>query len=140
MRLITAEIKHTNLKELLNIRTNAVSLQTKLQKLKSDGNPHIDARDSLVAESVKTVDYGRIDELKSFLEHQQFLLKLLTDKNSFIRRRIINKTIPFLNARLNEYTTALGLPHIVKFDADMSCSVSEYGRELDFGNLSNGEK
>lgn len=140
LRLITAEIKHTNLKELLNIRTNAVSLQTKLQKLKSDGNPHIDARDSLVAESVKTVDYGRIDELKSFLEHQQFLLKLLTDKNSFIRRRIINKTIPFLNARLNEYTTALGLPHIVKFDADMSCSVSEYGRELDFGNLSNGEK
>ena len=140
LRLITAEIKHTNLKELLNIRTNAVSLQTKLQKLKSDVNPHIDAYESLVAENVKSVDYERIDELKTYLEHQQFMLKLLTDKNSFIRRRIINKTIPFLNSRLNEYTTELGLPHIVKFDADMSCSVSEYGRDLDFGNLSNGEK
>lgn len=137
---IIGAIKHTNLKELLNIRTNAVALQTKLQKLKSDVNPHTDAYESLVKENVKVIDYGRIDDLKAYLEHQQFLLKLLTDKNSFIRRRIINKTIPFLNLRLNEYTTALGLPHIVKFDADMSCTVSEYQRELDFGNLSNGEK
>ena len=68
------------------------------------------------------------------------MLKLLTDKNSFIRRKIINKTIPFLNTRLNYYTSELGLPHLVKFDDDMSCTVSEYGRELDFGNLSNGEK
>lgn len=140
LTLISAEIKHTNLKELLNIRTNAVSLQTKLAKLKSDSNPHHEAYNSLAHEHVEIADYGKIDVLKGFLEHQQFLLKLLTDKNSFIRRRIINKTIPFLNSRLNEYTNALGLPHIVRFDPDMSCTVAEYGRELDFGNLSNGEK
>jgi DNA repair exonuclease SbcCD ATPase subunit len=29
---------------------------------------------------------------------------------------------------------------VVKFDADMSCTVAEFGRELDFGNLSAGEK
>ncbi len=68
------------------------------------------------------------------------MLKLLTDKNSFLRRRIINQTIPFLNSRLNHYTLILGLPHIVKFDADMSCVVAEFDRELDFGNLSAGEK
>jgi DNA repair exonuclease SbcCD ATPase subunit len=68
------------------------------------------------------------------------LLKLLTNKDSFLRRRIINKTIPFLNDRINEYTRKLGLPHIVRFDADMSCTVTEFGRELDFGNLSAGEK
>jgi DNA repair exonuclease SbcCD ATPase subunit len=67
-------------------------------------------------------------------------LKLLTDKNSFLRRRIINQTIPFLNGRLNHYTQTLGLPHVVKFDADMSCTVAEFGRELDFGNLSAGER
>jgi DNA repair exonuclease SbcCD ATPase subunit len=38
------------------------------------------------------------------------------------------------------YTKETGLPHVVKFDDDMSCTVSEYGRELDFGNLSGGEK
>lgn len=137
---VKKSIKHTNLKELLSIKTNAVSLNTRLQKLKSETNPHIEAFESLQSESVKKIDYSKIDELKIFLEHQQFMLKLLTDKNSFIRRRIINKTIPFLNGRLNEYTSELGLPHIVKFDADMSCAVSEYGRDLDFGNLSNGEK
>jgi DNA repair exonuclease SbcCD ATPase subunit len=45
-----------------------------------------------------------------------------------------------LNGRLNHYTQTLGLPHVVKFDADMSCTVAEFGRELDFGNLSAGEK
>lgn len=140
LKLIISEIKHTNLKELLSIKTNVVSLNTRLNKLKSEVNPHIDAHESLLAAAIKEVDYEKIDKLKSFLEHQQFLLKLLTDKNSFIRRKIINKTIPFLNIQLNKYTSSLGLPHIVRFDADMSCTVSEYGRELDFGNLSNGEK
>ena len=82
----------------------------------------------------------RADDLRRRQDHQNFLLKLLTDKNSFLRRRIINQTIPFLNGRLNHYTRTLGLPHVVKFDADMSCTVAEFGRELDFGNLSAGEK
>jgi len=140
LALVKSEIKHTNLRDLQNIRTNAVLLQNKLAKLKSDTNPHLDAYESLLSERIKAIDYSIIDELKIYLEHQQFLLKLLVDKNSFIRRRIINKTIPFLNSRLNEYAKTMGLPHTVKFDADMSCTVSEYGRELDFGNLSNGEK
>ena len=38
------------------------------------------------------------------------------------------------------YTKDFGLPHVVKFDDDMTCSVAEYGRELDYGNLSSGEK
>lgn len=140
MNTINGEIKHTNLKELLNIRTNATLLQNKLAKLKQDTNPHIDAYESLLGELVREVDYKKIDELKTYLEHQQFLVKLLVDKNSFVRRKIINRTIPFLNSRMNEYAKTMGLPHTIKFDADMSCTVSEYGRELDFGNLSNGEK
>ncbi|WP_407303739.1 hypothetical protein, partial [Acinetobacter sp.] len=86
------------------------------------------------------VDTTKVDRLRRRADHQHFLLKLLTDKSSFLRRRIINKTIPFLNGRLNFYTNSLGLPHVVKFDADMSCTVAEFGRELDFGNLSAGEK
>jgi ABC-type multidrug transport system ATPase subunit len=29
---------------------------------------------------------------------------------------------------------------MVSFNPDMSCTISEYGRELDYGNLSGGEK
>lgn len=134
------EIKHPNIEALLKIKNEADSLHNKLSETEKSENPHLSAYEALLGETVKNVDTKKLDELKTKLEHQQFLLKLLTDKNSFIRRKIINKTIPFLNACLNKNTTELGLPHVVNFDDDMSCTVSEYGRNLDFGNLSNGEK
>ena len=137
---IKAEIKHPNIDALLKIKTDSEVLKQKLEETEKSENPHLEAFEALLGESIKEVSTKKLDDLKSKLEHQQFLLKLLTDKNSFIRRKIINKTIPFLNARLNYYTSELGLPHVVNFDDDMSCTVSEYGRDLDFGNLSNGEK
>ena len=137
---VEKSIQYHELDELLAARDNAHQLRTKAEELKVAVNPHIEARDKLCGEALITVDYMKADVLRKRLDHQQFLLKLLTDKNSFLRRRIINKTIPFLNGRLNHFTQTLGLPHVVKFDADMSCTVAEFGRELDFGNLSAGEK
>lgn len=133
-------IKHTDLNELIDARTNSTMLRKKAEDLAIANNPHTEAYEKLIAEGCDNVDTSKVDKLRRRVDHQQFLLKLLTDKNSFLRRRIINKSIPFLNARLNFYTNALGLPHVVKFDADMSCTVAEFGRELDFGNLSAGEK
>lgn len=137
---VAASIKHNDLSELVEARTNSAVLKQKLEELKVATNPHTEAYDKLIAEGCDQADTTKVDTLHRRLAHQQFLLKLLTDKNSFLRRRIINKTIPFLNGRLNFYTNSLGLPHVVKFDADMSCTVAEFGRELDFGNLSAGEK
>lgn len=137
---VEKSIQYQELDELLEARENTAQLRKKADELKVAINPHLEARDKLQAESAGEVDYLKVDDLRRRLDHQQFLLKLLTDKNSFLRRRIINKTIPFLNGRLNFFTNALGLPHVVKFDADMSCTVAEFGRELDFGNLSAGEK
>lgn len=137
---VEGAIQHQDLDDLLKARENLAALRTKLEQLKQATNPHEEALKELEAEKVDAVDTKKVDQLRRRLDHQNFLLKLLTDKNSFLRRRIINQTIPFLNARLNHYTRTLGLPHVVKFDADMSCTVSEFGRELDFGNLSAGEK
>lgn len=137
---VEGSIQHQDLDDLLKARENVASLKTKLEQLKKATNPHEEALRELETEKVDAVDTKKVDDLRRRLDHQNFLLKLLTDKNSFLRRRIINQTIPFLNARLNHYTRTLGLPHVVKFDADMSCTVSEFGRELDFGNLSAGEK
>jgi DNA repair exonuclease SbcCD ATPase subunit len=137
---VDAAIQHPDFDDLLKARENAAALRQKLAMLHAATNPHIEARDKLQKENVAAVDTLKVDILRRRLDHQNFLLKLLTDKNSFLRRRIINQTIPFLNGRLNHYTQTLGLPHVVKFDADMSCTVAEFGRELDFGNLSAGEK
>jgi DNA repair exonuclease SbcCD ATPase subunit len=137
---VEAAIQHPNFDDLLAARENTAQLRSKLVMLKGATNPHLEALAALKKEVVAAVDTLKVDNLRKRLDHQNFLLKLLTDKNSFLRRRIINQTIPFLNGRLNHYTSTLGLPHVVKFDADMSCTVAEFGRELDFGNLSAGEK
>jgi DNA repair exonuclease SbcCD ATPase subunit len=137
---VDASIRHQDIDELLKARENVASLRAKLEQLQEATNPHEEALAQLLAEQVDVVDTKKVDDLRRLLDHQTFLLKLLTDKNSFLRRRIINQTIPFLNSRINSYTSVLGLPHVVRFDADMSCTVSEFGRELDFGNLSAGEK
>lgn len=137
---LNSKITHADIDELINARSNKVFLEQKLIELREAVNPHTEVLEKLLEVGVQEADVSRVDVLRKTLDHQTFLLKLLTDKNSFIRRRIISKTIPILNDRLNHHTYLLGLPHEVKFDADMSCTVSEFGRELDFGNLSAGEK
>lgn len=135
-----SSMQFTTIEQAIRAEQTATTAQQKIDDLISMANPHTEALEQLKASEIKCVSHEELDSLKKDLEHQQFLLKLLTDKNSFIRRKIINRTIPFLNNRLAVYTKDLGLPHLVKFDDDMSCTVSEYGRELDFGNLSSGEK
>ena len=115
-------------------------MQSRLTKLMGETNPHKSAIDSLEAEGEVVVEYDKLEALLKLQEHQQFLVKLLMDKNSFIRKNIVSKTIPFLNKRIGYYTEKLLLPHLAMFQPDMSCEISQYGRTLDHGNLSNGEK
>lgn len=134
------QMKFSSLTEAIRLEATASTAREKMDDLINSSNPHSEALKNLKMESMEQISYDELDKIKQDIDHQQFLLKLLTDKNSFIRRKIINRTIPFLNRQLMTYTKELGLPHVVKFDDDMSCAVSEYGRELDFGNLSSGEK
>lgn len=133
-------MKFGSLAEAIKAEAVASTASQKIEEYLIAANPHEEAYDQLISNPVTSIDFTELNDLKKILDHQQFLLKLLTDKNSFIRRKIIQKTIPFLNSRLVHYTKELGLPHVVRFDDDMSCCVAEYGRELDFGNLSSGEK
>ena len=49
------------------------------------------------------IDYTTMNELVKVKEHQEFLLKLLTNKDSYIRKRIIDQNLSYLNARLSHY-------------------------------------
>ena len=140
LSLIEKLLKHDDLSAALKLKSNVENLSNNLQRLESELNPHIEAYESLLSEKEIKIDYDKLNELNKTLEHQKFLLKLLTDKNSFIRKRIISKTIPFLNKRISHYVGELGLPHSVSFLPDMSCEISEFGRGLDHGNLSAGEQ
>jgi DNA repair exonuclease SbcCD ATPase subunit len=64
---------------------------------------------------------------------------LLTSKESFIRKRIIDQNLAYLNHRLNDYLTTLGISHAVKFQNDLSVEINYMGQDMDFAQLSRGE-
>lgn len=137
---IKAQITVSDLDELLDIRGKVDHYEKRLTELQEQDNPFLEPLKELEDVELDEVDNEEINELQSLIEHQKFLLKLLTKKDSFVRKALLNKNIPFLNQRLARYLTELGLPHTVEFTHEMTASISQFGRPLDFGNLSNGQR
>jgi len=133
-------LSYRDLSSLLKAKNEQSTLAQRFERMNVETNPHDEALQALIAEGEVEIDVEALEALIHVQEHQQFLLKLLTDKNSFIRKNIISKTIPFLNKRIAYYTESVNLPHIVLFQPDMTCEITQIGRDLDHGNLSNGEK
>ena len=106
----------------------------------AETDPYSEQIDDMRQQALQVVDYNKINELTKIQDHQEFLLKLLTSKDSFVRKKIIDQNLSYLNARLTWYLDQIGLPHTVKFQNDLSVSIEELGRELDFDNLSRGER
>jgi DNA repair exonuclease SbcCD ATPase subunit len=111
-------------------------LETKL----IEQDPYAEQIAEMQTQGVEEVSFDTINELNNLREHQEFLLKLLTNKDSFIRKRIIDQNLSYLNARLGQYLDRIGLPHTVKFNNDLTVAITELGRDLDFDNLSRGER
>jgi DNA repair exonuclease SbcCD ATPase subunit len=103
-------------------------------------DPYTEQIEDMTQQALQTVSYDHLNELTRVQEHQDFLLKLLTSKDSFVRKKIIDQNLSYLNSRLTHYLDRIGLPHTVKFQNDLSVSIEELGRELDFDNLSRGER
>jgi DNA repair exonuclease SbcCD ATPase subunit len=89
---------------------------------------------------LQEISYNQLNDFSRRKDHQEFLHKLLTSKDSFIRKKIIDQNLAYLNNRLNHYLEKLGLPHEVRFLNDLSVEITELGREFDFDNLSRGER
>jgi len=130
----------TNLDELLEIKNQTESIKSNIDRLVGAENPFSGPLEELKTIDMDDIDYDKINMLTKKLEHQKFLLKLLTKKDSFVRKVLLNKYLPFLNNRLQQYLTSLGLRHIVQFTADLKTVITQFGRELDFGNLSAGQR
>ena len=121
-------------------RSSMASVLTQLTSKQLEQDPYADQIIEMRDTAVEEVTYDTINELTRIKEHQEFLLKLLTNKDSFIRKKIIDQNLSYLNGRLAQYLDRIGLPHSVKFLNDLSVSIEELGRELDFDNLSRGER
>jgi DNA repair exonuclease SbcCD ATPase subunit len=121
-------------------RSSMANILSQIASKNAETDPYAEQIEEMGTQALAAVTYDTINELGNVREHQEFLLKLLTNKDSFIRKRIIDQNLSYLNARLGQYLDRIGLPHVVKFNNDLTVSITELGRELDFDNLSRGER
>jgi len=121
-------------------RANLDNLQRQLDAKLQEVDPYGEQIEEMTGQALQTVTYDTLNELTRLQEHQDFLLKLLTNKDSFIRKKIIEQNLSYLNARLTHYLDRIGLPHQVIFQNDLTVEITELGRDLDFDNLSRGER
>lgn len=131
---------YDSLEQALNHRNTVETLRKDLSSRSVDADPYQEQITDMQGQALQVVSYDTLNELTRLQDHQDFLLKLLTSKDSFVRKKIIDQNLSYLNARLTHYLDRIGLPHTVKFQNDLTVSIEELGRELDFDNLSRGER
>ena len=126
--------------DAIHHRSTLASLQTQLTNKTAETDPYAEQIEEMKDTALAEINYTNMNEFVRVKEHQEFLYKLLTNKDSYIRKRIIDQNLSYLNARLSQYLDRIGLPHTVVFMNDLSVNITELGRELDFDNLSRGER
>jgi DNA repair exonuclease SbcCD ATPase subunit len=126
--------------EAITHKSSIEHLLSQLEKKVTETDPYAEQIIEMEKDGIEEISYDMINKLTRMRDHQEFLLKLLTNKDSFIRKQIIDQNLAFLNGRLAYYLSDIDLPHTVKFNNDLSVSIEELGRELDFDNLSRGER
>lgn len=134
------EVFYHTKEEAIAHQNNLNNIAQQLKDAVALENPYIEQIKTLEDTGLQPISWETVNELNELREHQDFLYKLLTSKDSFIRRRIIDQNLMFLNHRLANYLERIGLPHDVKFKSDLSVEITEFGRDLDFDNLSRGER
>ena len=137
---IKCDITLDNIEYLHELSQNRNIIEKEIENIEATINPHIETLEDLMEQEVPLIDYTEIDNLKDDIEHCKFLHKLLTDKNSVLRKKIITKNIKKLNVMLQKNLHSFGLPHKIIFEGDMSVTIHEFDHEIGYGGLSNGEK
>lgn len=137
------EFIHSSFKTMADAQSHQVRVDTiknRIEEIEDEVNPFISVVESLQATKLEPLKHDEINKLDKEIKHQDFLLKLLTKKDSFIRKALLNKSIPLLNTRLRNNLDKVGLPHRVTFTEEMEVSISQFGADYEYGNFSAGQK
>ena len=126
--------------EAIKHSSQVTNILNQIENKNNEIDPYADQIVEMENQALQVVSFDKINELSRLADHQKFLLDLLTSKDSFVRKKIIDQNLSYLNARLTHYLDRIGLPHQVVFQNDLNVEITELGRELDFDNLSRGER
>ena len=131
---------YDSLEQALKHQNNLKTLEHQLATKSVESDPYQEQIDELTDTAMQEINWDNVNQLTALKDHQEFLLKLLTSKDSFIRKKIIDQNLAYLNNRLTYYLDKMGLPHTVLFQNDLTVIITQLGQDLDFDNLSRGER
>ena len=137
---IVPDTYYDTIDEAYNHKGSLADLKRQLKQTETKHDPYEEQIVELNKSAIQKISYVKINEMEDLYRHQEFLYKLLTAKDSFIRTRIIEQNLTYLNQRLAYYLGQVKLPHTVTFQSDLTVQIEELGRDLDFDNLSRGER
>ena len=131
---------YDTVEQALKHQNNLKTMENQLVQKSHETDPYQEQIDELTDTALQEISWDNVNTLTSLKDHQEFLLKLLTSKDSFIRKKIIDQNLAYLNNRLTYYLDKMGLPHTVLFQNDLTVMITQLGQDLDFDNLSRGER
>ena len=132
--------KYQNVEDAAAHKNNLENIRKQLDAKAQEEDPYQEQIETMKNTALALVSWDEVNSVSKLLEHQEFLLKLLTSKDSFVRKRIIEQNLAYLNHRLGYYLDKLQLPHTVAFRSDLEVDISQLGQTFDFDNLSRGER
>ncbi len=132
--------KYPSIEEAIKHQSNLENLKGTLVTKEEEEDPYQEQIETLETTALAEISWENMNEYTKLQEHQEFLLKLLTNKDSFVRKRIIEQNLAYLNHRLGYYLDKLQLPHEVEFKSDLEVDITQLGQTFDFDNLSRGER
>ena len=136
----TPDTYYDSMDEAYNHKGSLKDLKRQLDQTEMKQGAYAEQIEEMQNKAIQKIDYDKANQLEDLHRHQEFLYKLLTAKDSFVRTRIIEQNLTYLNQRLAFFLGKVKLPHTVTFQSDLTVRIEELGRELDFDNLSRGER
>lgn len=129
-----------DVEEIKEMKRDFESIDKLIKEEEGKENPY----QTQVEEFTALTDIDVYDEAVTTLEekekHCSYLVKLLTDPKSFIRKNIVDQYVPYLNKKINEYTQYLDLPHVSEINSDMTVDIEYMGKTVSYFTLSRGER
>lgn len=141
---ITSDLDNTigtsDVGELREMKTTTDSIHKEIERLDQSVNPYNKQIKEFPELTSTEEAVAAHDHLVNKEKHATYLIKLLTDPKSFIRKNIVDQYVPYLNKKIVEYTQYLDLPHVAEINADMSVDVEYMTKTVSYFTLSRGER
>ena len=134
------EVHFDTIEQALEAKSRITNLQDSLREVQTLENPHTATLEALNDEALQDEDDTEVQQLRKLVKHQDYMVRLLTDSDSFVRKQILDQWVPALNKQIQYYMDHFDKPHLVQFQPDLTLKITLLSEEFFWGDLSKGER